>query len=317
LKKRTYIVKPESMGLSLALAILLLLTTLASAQEDVQCYHCHDEQVKEFQKNVHREHGMTCTDCHGGLKFANASVISREAMSGTFRGAPTRAETAEFCSKCHEKEAADFEESEHWKELQKGHKEAATCTDCHGTHNILPIDDPESPTNHENIAITCAKCHADPNITSIWYYGIKSDRFDTYKESYHWKALERGYKVVASCPDCHENHATKPAEDPTSSINPNNLAKTCEKTGCHEGASLNAKVALGLVHDRESYHTARLVFNKSTIPEKERGYYLGPFDLMYWIGLFFNILTKSVIAILLAMVALDLISRFEIRLKKR
>lgn len=172
-----------------AVTFFLLLLTFsifpvisALAQEDVQCYHCHNKQVEEFQKNVHRQYGMTCTDCHGGLKTLNNSLISREAMSGDFRGAPTRADTAEFCSKCHKKEAADFEESEHWKELQKGHPEAATCTDCHGVHNILPVDDPNSPTNHENVAITCAKCHANPNITSIWYYGIKSDRFDTYKE---------------------------------------------------------------------------------------------------------------------------------------
>jgi hypothetical protein len=302
---------------SFVLLTLVFFSTTVSAQEDVQCYHCHNKEVDEFQKNVHKEHDMTCTDCHGGAKILNRSLISREAMSGDFVGAPTRAETAEFCSKCHVKEVADFEESEHWKELQKGHPEAATCTDCHGIHDILPVDDPNSPTNHENVAVTCAKCHANPEIASIWYYGIKADRFDTYKESYHWKALERGYTVVASCPDCHENHATKPASDPTSSINPNNLAKTCEKAGCHEGGSVNAKVALGLVHDRESDHTAKLVFDKSTIPEKERGYYLGPFDLMYWIGLFFNILTKSVVIFLLLMVILDLVSRFDIKLKKR
>ena len=34
---------------------------------------------------------------------------------------------------------------------------AATCTDCHGTHDIRPSSDPDSRTNHFNLPATCGR----------------------------------------------------------------------------------------------------------------------------------------------------------------
>ncbi|MCZ7395443.1 MAG: cytochrome c3 family protein [Candidatus Methanoperedens sp.] len=298
--------------LILVIAFSISITTV-SAQEDSSCYHCHTQVVTEFRNNIHYQNGFTCTDCHGGNPQTNATVISNAVMSGDFTGKPTRNNITNICSKCHPQEAKDYKMSIHWEQIAKGHTDAATCTDCHGVHEIRAISDPNSSTNHQNSPATCAKCHSNKELMSAWYYGIKTDRFDTYKESFHWKALSNGYTVVATCADCHGNHNIKSHTDPTSSTYPDNLPKTCGKANCHPGAELDAKVAAGFVHDKESIHTGELVFNKTGIDPKMQPYFFGPFDLAYWIVLFFKILTTGVIGVFAGIVILDFLSRFRIQ----
>ncbi len=286
---------------------------IATAQEDVSCYHCHTKVVNEFRNNIHYDKGFNCANCHGGAANSNSSVISYSVMSGDFIGRPTRNNITNICSKCHPKETADYKTSIHWDAISKGHTDAATCTDCHGIHEIRAIKDPNSSTNHLNSPATCAKCHANKELMSAWYYGIKTDRFETYKESFHWRALDKGYTLVATCADCHENHKTKATTDPNSSTYPANLPKTCGKTNCHEGVNFDVKVAAGLVHDKESLHTGELVFNKTNLDPHMKDYFLGPFDLAYWIALFFKILTTTVIGFFVGMVFLDFFSRLKIQ----
>lgn len=289
-----------------------VLITIVSADDDLPCYHCHTKVVNEFRNNIHYHKGFTCTDCHGGSTQSNTTSISIGVMSGDFIDGPTRNNITNTCSNCHVQEATDYKQSIHWEEIEKGHPEAATCTDCHGIHEIRAINDPKSLSNHQNSPTTCAKCHSNPEIMSAWYYGIKTDRFDTYKESFHWKALKSGYVVVATCADCHNNHDTKSHTDPTSSTYPDNLPQTCGKANCHPGTKFDAKIAAGLIHDKESLHTGRLVFNKTGMDVQMKSYYLGPFDLAYWIAIFFKILTAGVIGLFAGMVILDFLSRLRI-----
>jgi hypothetical protein len=296
------------------LAVFLsILIGVATAQEDVSCYHCHTTVVNEFRNNIHYDKGFTCADCHGGAIKSNSSIISYSVMSGDFIGRPTRNNITVICSKCHPQETKDYKTSIHWAQIEKGHPDAATCTDCHGIHEIRAINDPNSSSNHQNSPATCAKCHSNKEMMSAWYYGIKTDRFDTYKESFHWRALDEGYTLVATCADCHENHKTKATTDPTSSTFPANLPKTCGKVNCHEGVNFDAKVADGLVHDKESLHTGELVFNKTNMDPHMTYYFLGPFDLAYWIAIFFKILTTGVIGFFAGMVILDFLSRLKIQ----
>ncbi len=297
----------------ISITAFLLFISIASAQQDISCYHCHTQVVSEFRNNIHYQMGFTCANCHGGSVQTNASVISYNVMSGDFIGRPTRANITGVCSKCHIKEANDYKQSIHWEQIEKGHLEAATCTDCHGIHEIRAVSDPNSSSNHQNSPATCAKCHSNKEMMSAWYYGIKTDRLDTYKESFHWKALRNGYNVVATCADCHNNHITKSHSDPTSSVYPDNLPNTCGKQNCHPGVKFDAKVAAGLVHDKESLHTGELVFNKTNMDPQMATYYLGPFDLAYWIAVFFKILTTGVIGVFAGMVLLDLFSHFKIQ----
>jgi hypothetical protein len=44
------------------------------------------------------------------------------------------------------------------------------CIDCHGVHDMLKVDDPESRVIKNNLLTTCQKCHpdADENFPSSW-----------------------------------------------------------------------------------------------------------------------------------------------------
>jgi len=311
LYKKSYSIVKTNYILILIVAIYLLIANV-SAQEDVSCYHCHTKVVGEFRNNIHYDKGFTCANCHGGLAQQNNTLVSYSVMSGDFIGRPTRQNITAICSKCHPKETNDYKKSIHWEQILKGHPEAATCTDCHGIHGIRAIKDPNSSSNHQNSPETCAKCHSNKEMMSAWYYGIKTDRFDTYKESFHWRALNEGYTLVATCADCHGNHIIKSHKDPESSTYPDNLPKTCGKTNCHPGTQFNAKIAAGLIHDKESLHTGELKFDKSSMDPQEAYYFLGPFDLAYWIALFFKILTTTVIGFFVGMVILDGLSRLKI-----
>jgi nitrate/TMAO reductase-like tetraheme cytochrome c subunit len=299
--------------LILSLFLLTINTSVGKASEDESCYHCHTDIVSQFRNNIHFDKGFTCANCHGGNIQPNSTTISTDVMSGNFIGKPARDQITNICSKCHPNETNDYKQSIHWQQIEKGHLDAATCTDCHGVHEIRAINDSKSLVNRQNSPETCAKCHSNKELMSAWYYGIKTDRLDTYKETFHWKALSNGYTVVATCADCHNNHIIKSPTDPTSSTYPDNLPKTCGKTNCHQGVTFDAKIAAGLVHDKESVHTGQLVFDKTNVSPNMIPYYLGPFDLAYWIALFFKILTTGVIGVFVGIVFLDLFSRFKIK----
>ncbi len=46
----------------------------------------------------------------------------------------------------------------------------ATCYDCHGVHNIQPVDDPRATVHGERLLTTCQQCHpaAGPRFTTAW-----------------------------------------------------------------------------------------------------------------------------------------------------
>jgi hypothetical protein len=104
---------------------------------------------------------------------------------------------------------------------------------------------------------TCAKCHENQTKMQALYYGIRTDRFDTYKKSFHYKSYESGGRLLAVCSDCHENHDTRQASDPKSAINPANLPSTCGKSGCHPGAN-NVFIYGGKIHEEQSVYLLSL-----------------------------------------------------------
>jgi len=52
-----------------------------------------------------------------------------------------------------------YEDSYHGRAARGGLARAAGCTSCHGTHRILPKDDPASTIHVANLTATCAQCH--------------------------------------------------------------------------------------------------------------------------------------------------------------
>ena len=197
--------------------------------------------ISAYEKSVHgaallggNKKAANCVDCHsahniiGGIE--SNSTVNRLNIPTT-------------CAKCHPAIAKEYLQSIHGVSAMNGVKEAPVCTDCHGEHNIMKPTDPGAPTSFKNVSSrVCSPCHSSVKLSQK--FGISSDRFKTFADSYHGLALRGGSVEVANCVSCHGVHNIKPASDPTSTINKKNLAKTCG--ACHKGA--NANFAVGKIH---------------------------------------------------------------------
>ena len=105
----------------------------------------------------------------------------------------------------------------------------------------------------------CGPCHNSVKLTEK--YGISSDRFSAYNDSYHGLAVRFGDVEAANCASCHGVHNILPSTDPNSAIHPANLAVTCGE--CHPGA--NENFAIGKVHITGEADNDRLIYWISTI----------------------------------------------------
>jgi len=137
------------------------------------------------------------------------------------------------CNDCHAAAAKDYAGSIHGISHSMGASAAASCADCHGKHDMLPVRHPASPVYKLNLPNTCAKCHANTNLTAE--YHIKDQGAAShYLDSIHGQALlKKGLIVAPSCNDCHGSHDIKRSVDRSSPINHQNIAKTCGV--CHLG----------------------------------------------------------------------------------
>jgi cytochrome b subunit of formate dehydrogenase/nitrate/TMAO reductase-like tetraheme cytochrome c subunit len=218
------------------------------------CIRCHQDNpdvrakvgpsagfIASYDNSVHakavhsgNDLAATCTDCHGSHDMKKGSNPN----SGV-----ARTNIAATCGRCHGDIQEQYDGSIHGKALASGISASATCTDCHGEHNILSPKDASSPVAARNVsARVCAPCHASVKLTSK--YGLASDRFASFEDSYHGLANAAGSVEVANCGSCHGIHDIKPSTDSTSRISQNNLVKTCGT--CHPGA--NDNFTRGSVH---------------------------------------------------------------------
>jgi cytochrome b subunit of formate dehydrogenase len=211
------------------------------------CGKCHGEEAVMAEGNIRLPraaftyetsvHGLamgrgldnaaTCLDCHGDHSLKGAgdptSTINISNISHT-------------CGECHPTIRQEYENSIHGRALKAGIMDSPTCTGCHGEHQIMSPENPDSPTAAAHQAAeTCARCHNDPVI--INKYGLEGSVVKTYEDSYHGLAVRWQSKRAATCADCHTSHSVQPRADSTSTVSAGNVPGTCGK--CHEGASAN------------------------------------------------------------------------------
>jgi len=204
----------------------------------VQCVRCHKREAAEWNNSVHAAKGIGCADCHTDIH--TVSHWNRD-----------KRRVLALCVRCH-KDERGFITSVHGKGVLAGNQDSAACNDCHTLHAIQPLGDPKSKANREFHTKVCLKCHANEELVKRNH--INAVAVESYLSSYHGKNYRLGFpERVAGCADCHTAHGILPPSDPKSSVNEENLVKTCGK--CHKGdTKLFTKFyAHGEHNDREKY----------------------------------------------------------------
>jgi formate dehydrogenase gamma subunit len=209
----------------------------------------YDKSVHGSALNSGNHKAANCVDCHG----------SHEVLRSTSKSPTSKKNLPKTCGQCHSEISKEYLESVHGIALKKGIKETPTCTDCHGEHNILKHDNPKSPVAFQNLSReVCSPCHSSVRLSEK--YGIVSDRYDTFFDSYHGLAIEGGSVEVANCASCHGDHDIKPSTDPTSTVHKSNLVETCG--GCHPGA--NENFTIGKIHITRQDESEPIIYNIAT-----------------------------------------------------
>jgi cytochrome b subunit of formate dehydrogenase len=225
-------VNPLGRVLTQALAVSLFVWACALHAEhklkDSDCLACHSDSTlttevdgktvslyvdaAKLKPSIHG--GMlACVDCHTDVKSLVHEAAPRKIS----------------CSQCHADAQAAYSHSYHVKP-KTGGGAAANCQDCHGgAHEILAAADAKSPVHHDNIPVTCGRCHGQKFLMES--NGESGQAFVSYQQSVHGLAIEKGSKKAAVCTDCHGAHEILPANDAKSPIYKFNVPATCGK--CH------------------------------------------------------------------------------------
>lgn len=212
----------------------------AAVVPNSECLDCHEAEFispkkgepkrwvgvrpELFAKSVHGK--LNCVDCHADI---------------TEPQHPSKLAPAQ-CATCHQDAVTQYATSIHGMSHKMGSSDAASCASCHGTHEMVPVKQADSPVFKLNLPQTCATCHDNPNLTKE--YRISQQRAaGHYLDSIHGRALtQMGLIVAPSCNDCHGTHDIKRSIDKDSHSNHANIAQTCGT--CHVGieATYNASV---------------------------------------------------------------------------
>lgn len=155
----------------------------------------------------------------------------------------SHSQTKNSCVECHSLLSAPLDVTQdtfsHDIHSQKG----LTCVSCHG--GDAGSDDPDKAMSskagwkgkidRKQIPQLCGSCHSDPAYMRQYDPGLRTDQLAQYRTSIHGKRLLAGDADVAVCTDCHGVHDLKAPGDPSSNVNPVNVAKTCSH--CHADAA--------------------------------------------------------------------------------
>ncbi len=206
----------------------------------VTCHECHHRRdlalsdslhiaqiAPEFLKGVHgklieegNEEAPTCNTCH-----TSHSIRRRIDPQSTIY----KLNIPKTCGQCHFDEFEEYGKSIHFVALSHGILESADCTDCHGEHQIVSPDSAYLIAAHD----ACERCHNDPRL--IRKYGLSQKVVSTYEDSYHGLAVKLGQKKAPTCASCHRHHEIYGPKNPLSSVNKENLVKTCSQ--CHKNVT--------------------------------------------------------------------------------
>jgi cytochrome b subunit of formate dehydrogenase/DnaJ-class molecular chaperone len=199
-----------------------------------KCLECHSDQdlTQELPdgkvRSIFTDHSILRSSVHGQLDCADChGDLTAEHPDDEVPAQPVD------CAACHEEQVDVHAKSIHGASRTMGASAAASCTDCHGQHDMLSASNPNSPTFKLNLARTCAKCHSNPGISEEYRMRFP-DVAHQYQDSIHGRGvLEKGLVVAPSCTDCHGVHDIRRSIDRNAPSHKMHVAKTCGK--CHLG----------------------------------------------------------------------------------
>ena len=122
--------------------------------EKVSCAQCHADAATAYAHSTHakasktgKNPAATCEDCHGDAHQIEGG--------GDPKSPVNHANIPATCGRCHgqaflmesngesTQPYVSYQASVHGRAVANGSQNAAVCTDCHGTHEILPANDSE------------------------------------------------------------------------------------------------------------------------------------------------------------------------------
>jgi predicted CXXCH cytochrome family protein len=208
----------------------------AASLTNEDCFTCHGDKTatrgngtsvyvdKEvYAKSIHGQTGQECVSCHADLASLKEPPHADKLAHAE-------------CGSCHEKAQQKYNDGAHARQRKAGNSQSATCANCHGTHNILPIADASSKANLINLPETCGVCHSKTyRAERTGIHGPnRQNIYDLYIHSVHGKVLKRvGLTVTAVCSSCHNAHDIREGSDPQSTVARKNIPHLCGK--CHGG----------------------------------------------------------------------------------
>ena len=197
------------------------------------CGKCHSKEVDHFSKSSHGTafkngdpNAPECSKCHGEHDI-NSVLISDEF---------SKINQTEMCLECHKDNKVnrnknthldDYKNSFHYIALKNGNTNAATCSNCHGPHEMRMANDSLSQIYKKNIENTCGQvnCHVTQK--------------DEYTGSIHQVGLLT--KENSDSPTCNTCHGAHQVASPDSlgkelGTKQKGIVKLC--SSCHASVEL-------------------------------------------------------------------------------
>jgi len=121
------------------------------------CGKCHPKQREEYAKSVHgkavledkNQYAAVCSDCHSTHDVESPAKTSAKLA------------IVQNCGTCHAESLKTYTGTYHGQVGTLGYAYTAKCYDCHGSHGIQRVSDPNSNVHPDNRLNTCQKCHKD------------------------------------------------------------------------------------------------------------------------------------------------------------
>jgi formate dehydrogenase gamma subunit len=210
----------------------------APAMSDDDCLVCHADKTLTTTNAAGREISLFVDESRltASVHRTNSCISCHTDVTATHPD-DNRPVQPVNCGICHPQQTASYGISVHGMALKAGDKTAATCQDCHDSHNILPPTSPISPLYFSRQAETCGQCHVQE--AADWAKGV------------HGKAVAAGNRDAPTCTDCHTEHKIEALKGDSAQ----KISDVCSR--CHASVTLDSRY--NLPADRvktyvQSYH---------------------------------------------------------------